>query len=187
MGSIYIYIAIMLCAYTIGALPLAVLLTYYSGMPDPRSYGTKNIGATNVGRKSKILGICTLCIDIAKTFLSLYLGVLCGADHYTLLVLWACTILGQTRSVFLHFTGGKGVSCFIAGILFLYPWWFIPLASSSYIAYRFTQHIWIASLTAIVLFLCASCSLQLYPCLVHLFIALLIIYLHKNNIKSYTT
>jgi len=181
---------LLLGCYVIGSLPTSIILTLQMGLPDPRTYGSKNIGATNVSRKSIILGLSTFLLDIGKVYLAITLTVHLGYDASILPCVWLATLLGQTRSMFLQFTGGKGVSCFIGGMLLLYPTWVIPLATLAFITMLITQRVWCASLAAVIAACIASgyYALPTTSIVVIGLIALWIICLHRDNMmQDYTT
>src|SRR5258708_30899150 len=68
---------IALCAYLLGSISFAVLVSRLMGLPDPHSYGSKNPGATNVLRSgSKVAAALTLIGDAGKGALALGLTVL---------------------------------------------------------------------------------------------------------------
>lgn len=177
-------IIILFIAYSIGSLPLSLVTARIARLPDPRTYGSKNIGATNIGRSHYLIGILVFMLDMGKVFFTLYLAHCMHYNNQTLSYVWCATILGQTRSLFLHFTGGKGVSCFVAGIIALYPLWFIPLSICSFLVYMYTRHVWMASLIAVGGFGLLSFTLPTHIMILYILLALWIFYLHKQNITD---
>ena len=75
----YEYI-IPIVSYLLGSIPFGFLLVKLSGGQDIRSFGSGNIGATNVFRKSRITGILTLILDAGKGYLAVAIAVISGAD-----------------------------------------------------------------------------------------------------------
>lgn len=119
-GIIFIF-----ASYLTGAIPFGLLLSMGSGV-DIRSQGSKNIGATNVGRLlGKKLGILTLMTDIAKGFLPMYIaGQLLPetSDRYLIVALCgAAAVIGHMFPVYLGFKGGKGVATALGVFLYLAP------------------------------------------------------------------
>ena len=115
----------ILVAYLVGAIPFGLILSMGSGV-DIRSEGSKNIGATNVGRLlGKKLGILTLLADIAKGFLPMYAVAHLlpeTAQKNTIIALCgAVTVLGHMFPVYLGFRGGKGVATALGVFLYLVP------------------------------------------------------------------
>lgn len=108
-------------SYLVGSLSFAVIVSRAMGMADPRSYGSKNPGATNVlrsGRKGAALA--TLLLDAVKGWLPVFLIVSFGAAHGmgrdTAGLAGLAAFLGHLYPVFFRFQGGKGVAT-AAGVL----------------------------------------------------------------------
>jgi len=113
-------IAIVL-SYLLGSLSFAVIVSRVLGMSDPRSYGSKNPGATNVlrsGRKGAALA--TLLLDALKGWLPVFLirqfGARWGLDDSAAALAGLAAFLGHLYPVFFGFRGGKGVAT-AAGVL----------------------------------------------------------------------
>lgn len=107
--------AVVLASYLVGSLSFAVIVSRLMGLNDPRSYGSKNPGATNVLRSgNKKAAILTLLFDAIKGFVPVWLvqafgpahGL--GADVAALSGLAA--FVGHLYPVFFGFVGGKGVA-----------------------------------------------------------------------------
>ena len=118
-------IVLILVSYLIGAVPFGLLLSMRSGV-DIRSQGSKNIGATNVGRLlGKKLGIMTLAADIAKGFLPMYIAAQLLPEspdrNFAVALCGAATVTGHMFPVYLGFKGGKGVATGLGVFLFLAP------------------------------------------------------------------
>jgi glycerol-3-phosphate acyltransferase PlsY len=125
MDLIYSYAAILV-AYLVGSLSFAVIVTRLMGLSDPRSYGSKNPGATNVLRSgNKAAAALTLLLDALKGWLptvlvarfapALGLGQASVADTVIAFVGLAA-FLGHLFPVFFRFRGGKGVAT-AAGVM----------------------------------------------------------------------
>lgn len=119
-------IAVVL-AYLLGSLSFAVIVSRVLGLNDPRSYGSKNPGATNVLRSgSKKAAVLTLALDAAKGFVPVLLvqglGPVWGLGSGTVALVGLAAFLGHLYPVFFQFQGGKGVAT-AAGVLFgLHVW-----------------------------------------------------------------
>lgn len=125
MDLLYPIIATVL-AYLIGSLSFAVIVSQAFGLADPRSYGSKNPGATNVLRSgSKKAAIITLILDALKGFVPVLLVQLFGKEFGlgdgTLAAVALATFLGHVWPVFFKFKGGKGVAT-AAGAVFGIHW-----------------------------------------------------------------
>jgi glycerol-3-phosphate acyltransferase PlsY len=118
---------IALAAYLLGSISFAIVTSRMLRLPDPRSYGSKNPGATNVLRSgSRIAAALTLAGDAGKGWLAvwlaaLYTGEAPGAGLDAPLA-GLCTFLGHLFPVFHRFRGGKGVATAAGVLLGLDPW-----------------------------------------------------------------
>jgi glycerol-3-phosphate acyltransferase PlsY len=108
-------------AYLIGSVSFAVIVSAAMGLADPRSYGSKNPGATNVLRSgNKTAAILTLAGDAFKGWLAVWLvarfGPRFGLDDTAVALAAIAVFLGHLYPVFFKFKGGKGVAT-AAGVL----------------------------------------------------------------------
>ena len=105
--------------YLVGTIPIGILISRLMGQSDPRSYGSGNIGATNVLRGgSKLAALLTLWLDAAKGAVPVL--VFLGWGDLAAQAAGLGAILGHCFPVWLRFRGGKGVATFIGIILALY-------------------------------------------------------------------
>jgi glycerol-3-phosphate acyltransferase PlsY len=122
-----------LAGYLIGSLSFAVIVSRVMGLNDPRTYGSKNPGATNVLRSgSKAAAIVTLLLDGAKGWLPVMLvrwyGKPYGMEDGTLAMVGLAAFLGHLYPVFFRFQGGKGVATALGVLLGLN--WMLGLATA---------------------------------------------------------
>jgi glycerol-3-phosphate acyltransferase PlsY len=120
------FVAAVLGAYLIGSLSFAVIISRVMGLSDPRSYGSKNPGATNVLRSgNKMAAVATLLLDAVKGWLPMALlqwkGREFGLGDGALAAVGLAAFLGHLYPVFFAFKGGKGVAT-AAGVLFGVHW-----------------------------------------------------------------
>ena len=114
-------VAIALAAYVLGSVSFAVFVSRAMGLPDPRSYGSNNPGATNVLRSgNRLAAALTLIGDAGKGALAVGLTVLYTgegpASGFDAPLAGAMAFLGHLYPVFHGFRGGKGVAT-AAGVL----------------------------------------------------------------------
>jgi glycerol-3-phosphate acyltransferase PlsY len=119
--------AFVLIAYLIGSLSFAIIVSRAFGLPDPRSYGSGNPGATNVLRTGKrIAAFLTLVGDGGKGWLAVFLALRYAAGYgVDATGVAACAVsvfLGHVFPVFFRFKGGKGVSTAGGILLAIDPW-----------------------------------------------------------------
>jgi len=118
--------AIALAAYLLGSISFAVLVSKAMGLPDPRSYGSSNPGATNVLRTgNKLAAALTLLGDAGKGALAVGLTVLYTGESpvsgIEAPLAGAMAFVGHLYPVFLGFRGGKGVATAAGVVLSLNP------------------------------------------------------------------
>ncbi|HTD07069.1 glycerol-3-phosphate 1-O-acyltransferase PlsY [Undibacterium sp.] len=122
----YTILAVVI-AYLIGSVSFAVVTSQVFGLADPRTYGSKNPGATNVLRSgNKAAAICTLLGDGFKGWLAVWLamkyGERFGMDDTGVALVAVAVFLGHLWPVFFKFVGGKGVATALGVLLGVNPW-----------------------------------------------------------------
>ena len=126
MSTVYSALAVI-AAYLLGSLSFAVIVSRVMGLSDPRTFGSKNPGATNVLRSgSKAAAVVTLLLDAAKGWLPVVLvrwfGAAYGLDEGTQAMVGLAAFLGHLWPVFFRFEGGKGVATAL-GVLLGFSGW----------------------------------------------------------------
>ena len=115
----------LLCAlggYLAGSIPSAVIVSRALGLPDPRTYGSGNSGATNVLRSgSRIAALATLVGDTAKGWVAVLAARLLELPLEMIALTGFAAFLGHVFPVWLRFRGGKGVAT-AAGVLIAFDW-----------------------------------------------------------------
>ena len=172
-----------LLGYAFGSIPFGLIIAKLGGKGDIRSIGSGNIGATNVLRTgSKGLAAATLLLDLAKGLVPVLIARQWFWDDMGWTALFA--VIGHCFPVWLGFKGGKGVAT-NAGVAFGLAWqiglayavvWIAVLAIS-----RISS---VAGMSAVLAAAAASLALgQSTYTNVLVLIALLVIFLHRENIK----
>lgn len=144
---------VMLAAYLLGSVSFAIVVSRLMGLPDPRGYGSKNPGATNVLRSgSKLAAVLTLLADAGKGALAVGLAVLATGQSPVAGVdpplAGAMAFLGHLYPVYHRFRGGKGVAT-AAGVLFAFnPWLGLGTLATFAILVAFFRIISLASIIA---------------------------------------
>jgi len=118
-------------SYLLGSIPFGYLLVRIFRGEDVRQSGSGNIGATNVSRKSPLLGLFTLLLDALKGACAVFLadkiferawpGSVDVTLYPLLSVMALCAILGHMFPVWLSFRGGKGVATSVGAFALLLP------------------------------------------------------------------
>jgi acyl phosphate:glycerol-3-phosphate acyltransferase len=190
-------------AYLVGSIPFGLMVGKLKGV-DPRTAGSGNIGASNVGR---LLGrkffVMVFLLDLLKGLLPMLLAgrVLQGTGqeartYFVWLLVGFAAIVGHMFSVFLGLKGGKGVATSSGVLLGLFPYFTIPgsLALLAWVVVlRATRYISVASMVAAILFPIAYVMIALVsgwpvfreqlPLLgFAVLVAAMIVYKHRSNI-----
>jgi acyl phosphate:glycerol-3-phosphate acyltransferase len=116
----------VIAAYLLGSLAFAVIVSRAMGLSDPRTFGSRNPGATNVLRSgSKAAAVVTLLLDALKGLVPVLLvkafGKPYGMEDTTIALVGLAAFLGHLYPVFFRFDGGKGVATFL-GVVFGIDW-----------------------------------------------------------------
>jgi len=182
--SIVVLIGVALFAYLLGSIPFGVVVARLFGLPDPRSIGSGNIGATNVLRTgSKPAALATVLLDGFKGYLAVVLAKsVFGADAAQVAALFS--FLGHLFPVWLNFKGGKGVATLLGTLVGLSPLLgLIALATwlFTYFVFRLSS---LSALTAAITTPLVALLIGLGQMFVLLLImAVLLIWRHRENIE----
>ncbi len=184
-------LALILIAYLIGSISFAVVVSRAMGLPDPRSYGSKNPGATNVLRTGKrAAAVLTLLGDCAKGWFAVFLTDYFFATEvppvYKMAPVALAVVVGHMYPVFHRFHGGKGVATALGVLLGLNPWLAAGAASTWVVIAFFFRLSSLAALIAAVsapVFCYMLYGIHPYTLAVGV-IALMLIWRHKTNIKN---
>lgn len=148
-------VAALMAAYAVGSLSFAVIVSRAMGLQDPRSYGSKNPGATNVLRSgNRRAAILTLVFDALKGYLPvlavLLWGPRVGLGESTAAFVGLAAFVGHLWPVFFRFQGGKGVATAAGVLLAFNPWLGAATLLSWVIIAAFFRYSSLASLVAAV-------------------------------------
>ena len=183
--------AFIFIAYLIGSLPFAVIVSRALGLPDPRSYGSGNPGATNVLRTGrKLAAVLTLVGDGGKGWLAVFLAASYAPGYgVSAPAVAACAVavfLGHVFPVFLGFKGGKGVAT-AGGVLFaLDPWLGLAAVATWIVIALFSRYASLASIAAAVCAPVYAFFMSLQPGAVPalILIAAAIVWRHQGNLRN---
>jgi glycerol-3-phosphate acyltransferase PlsY len=184
MLTTLVFLIDIAAAYLIGSVSSAIIVSRLFNLPDPRTEGSKNPGATNVLRLSgKKYAVVVLIADMLKGLLPLLLA---HALHSTP-VLLGCTclaaVLGHIYPVFFEFKGGKGVATAIGAFLGFHPTMGIVIIALWILIANISRYSSLASITAVVfapfysLFVVGDLSAFVPLAL----ITAVVLYQHRNN------
>ena len=119
-------LALVVLAYLLGSLSFAVIVSKFMGLSDPRSYGSKNPGATNVLRSgNKKAAVLTLLFDAVKGWVPvaalLHYGAAYGLAEGIAAAAGLAAFLGHLYPIFFKFEGGKGVATALGVLMGVSP------------------------------------------------------------------
>jgi len=145
----------VLGAYLVGSLSFAVIVSRAMGLADPRSYGSKNPGATNVLRSgNKAAALLTLAFDALKGYVPVVLALVwrdaLGLSDLAIAFIGLAAFIGHLWPVFFRFQGGKGVATAAGVLLALNPHLGLATLASWLIVAFFFRYSSLASLVAAV-------------------------------------
>lgn len=177
----------ILAGYLLGSISFGILISKAFGLPDPRTVGSGNPGATNVARSGKkIPAILTLIGDAAKGWLAVYLAQRYGVHDGYIGLVGCAAFLGHVYPIFCGFKGGKGVATAL-GVLLAFS---ITLGVAILVVWIVSFMLWrFSSLAALIAAAAApplAWLLLPYPgyTVVALWLALMLFWRHKSNIEK---
>jgi len=181
-------VAQVLSAYLIGSIPTGWLVARYKGVRNIRNHGSGTMGATNVAR---VLGtryfFVVFLLDVGKAAGTLWLLRSWSVPNSWLLVCAGALLLGNTRSIFLRFKGGKGVATSFGLLLVLQPLILIFVLLIWLMMLWRIRIVGIASVAAllsapvIALLLRGDAGLVLFVAVISWWC----MFLHRDNLKNY--
>ncbi len=186
MLTFLIFIFSITVAYLVGSLSSAIIVCRLANLPDPRTQGSKNPGATNVLRLAgKKYAIIVLIADMLKGLLPVLLTSLLTSSPIILSFTCFAAVFGHMYPVFFQFNGGKGVATalgaflglqFIMGVVIIAVWLTIA---------NFSRYSSLASICAIVFAPFYSLIIfgNLQPFFPLSLITIFVLYKHRNNIS----
>lgn len=174
-------------SYAIGSINSSIIFSKIFKMQDPRDYGSKNPGATNILRSgNKLLAFATLMFDISKGILPVLLSYYYFENKLFVQIIGIFAVIGHIFPIFYNFKGGKGVATalgvilgfdFALGLICLLTWLITAFL------FRYSALSAIVSFTFLPLYTWLSYE-NLAITLLYLALTIVVIYKHKTNIKN---
>jgi glycerol-3-phosphate acyltransferase PlsY len=179
---------IILFAYLVGSVSSGIIVSQIFNLPDPRTIGSKNPGATNVMRSgNKKAAIFTLLGDLLKAILVLAIAEYLGFNDLIIVCVALAVLIGHIYPIFYKFQGGKGVATAI-GILFALNFKLALIVASIWLlVFGIWRYSSLAAIVAaisapiIAIFILRDQSLY---CIAFTFITIIILIKHQANIKK---
>ena len=178
---------LLLLSYLAGSVMSAIWIAKLFDLPDPRSYGSTNPGATNMARSNhRTAALMTFILDILKGVLTTWLAVQCGFSLQLAHLCGCCAVLGHIFPLYHNFIGGKGAATYFGVMLVLNS----AVAGMAFCVWSLSLALFRNSGFSAVLTSCVTPFLVLAnPSIAHLFTAVLavnslIIACHARNIEQ---
>ena len=179
--------AFIVLGYLLGSISFGILMSKAFGLPDPRTVGSGNIGATNIARSGKKLpAILTLLGDAGKGWLAVFLAQHYGVSDGVICAVALAAFLGHCYPIFFGFKGGKGVAT-AAGVMFAFSAWLGLIVLVTWImVFAISRISSISALTASLVAPLAGWYLLAYKgyAVTALVLAVLLVWRHKSNIQK---
>jgi len=180
----------ILTAYLLGSVSSAIITCKIMGLPDPRTFGSNNPGATNVlrigGKSAKIAAAITLFGDSLKGFIPVFIALLSGLEYQIIALIGIAAFLGHLYPIFFGFNGGKGVATAF-GVILAVNYWVALALLLTWLIMAFGLKI--SSLSALIAAVLAPVFMWfIMPVneylLMSLFISIVLIIRHRSNISN---
>ncbi|MES2547270.1 MAG: glycerol-3-phosphate 1-O-acyltransferase PlsY [Pseudomonadota bacterium] len=174
-------------AYLIGSISFGIILSKLFGLPDPRTVGSGNIGATNVARSGKKLpAILTLLGDAFKGWLPVWLALQSGMLMWVVAAIGLAVFFGHLFPIFHRFKGGKGVATALGVMLAISLMLGLAALVTWAIVFAISRYSSLAALVAAALSPLYAWLLLPYKdyVIMMIVIALMLIWRHKSNIQK---
>ena len=188
MNIIFVSLFVLIIiSYIIGSVNSSIVFSKIYKLPDPREYGSKNPGATNILRSgNKILALAIVIFDILKGFLPVVIAYYFIKEDVYVQIIGVIAVIGHIYPIFYKFKGGKGVATsfgailafdFILGLICLMTWIITAFL------FRYSALSAIVSFTFLPIYTWLSYENYTITS-IYLILAIVVIYKHKTNIKN---
>lgn len=175
----------IIIAYLLGSISCAVLVCKFIELPDPRTVGSGNAGATNVLRSgNKGAAALVLLGDVLKGFFAVLIGRLLHLSDFNLGLVAIAATVGHIYPVFFNFKGGKGVATAF-GCLLGASFWFALLAAIIWlVVIGVSRYSSLAALSsAVIVPVLMALNAHLDQAVPFFIIAMLLVWRHFDNIE----
>lgn len=182
-----IELAFIIGAYLLGSVSFGILMSRAFGLPDPRTVGSGNPGATNVLRSGKkAAAVLTLLGDAGKGWFAVWLAAHYGLAPWLVCAVALAVFVGHLFPVFYRFKGGKGVATALGVLLAISPWLGLCVLLTWVLAFGLWRYSSLAALVAAGISPVYALLLLEYKgyALMALILALFMFWRHRGNIRK---
>ena len=184
---VFIPIVWIVAAYLLGSISFGILISRMFGLPDPRTVGSGNPGATNVLRSGKKLAaLLTLLGDAFKGWFPVWLALQSGMLMWVVSWVGFAVFLGHLYPLYYRFKGGKGVATALGVLLALSGWLGLAVLVVWIVVFAIWRYSSLAAIVAALLAPVVAYFLLPYQdyLLLTLVITVLLIWRHRSNIQK---
>ena len=180
-------VLLILSGYLLGSVSSAVLVARAAGLPDPRTVGSRNPGATNVLRVGgKVTAAVVLAGDMLKGTAAVLLTAVAGASPRVQALAGLAAFLGHLYPIFFGFKGGKGVATYL-GVLLGLAWVVGVMTMVTWLVVAFLfRYSSLAAMTAAALAPGYMAIFGVWPdwAIVSLVMSVLLLWRHRENLQN---
>jgi glycerol-3-phosphate acyltransferase PlsY len=184
---VFIPVIWIVAAYLLGSISFGILISRMFGLPDPRTVGSGNPGATNVLRSGKKLAaLLTLLGDAFKGWFPVWLALQSGMLMWVVSWVGFAVFIGHLYPVYYRFKGGKGVATALGVLLALSGWLGLAVLVTWALVFAVWRYSSLAAIVAAVLAPVFAYFLLPYKDYLILTVAItvLLIWRHRSNIQK---
>lgn len=177
----------IVAAYLIGSISFGIIFSKLFGLPDPRTVGSGNIGATNVARSGKKLpAILTLLGDALKGWLPVWLALQTDMLMWVVASVGLAVFFGHLYPIYHKFKGGKGVATALGVMLAISGWLALAAVVTWALVFAFSRYSSLGSIAASVISPIYAWLLLPYKdyVLMVLMMAIMLVWRHRSNIQK---
>ena len=177
----------IVAAYLIGSISFGIIFSKLFGLPDPRTVGSGNIGATNIARSGKKLpAILTLLGDALKGWLPVWLALQSNMLMWVIASVGLAVFFGHLYPIYHKFKGGKGVATALGVMLAISAWLALAALVTWALVFAFTRYSSLSAIIAAALAPVFAWFLLPYKdyVLMVLVITVVLIWRHRTNIQK---
>jgi acyl phosphate:glycerol-3-phosphate acyltransferase len=174
-------------AYLIGSISFGIIFSKLFGLPDPRTVGSGNIGATNIARSGKKLpAILTLLGDAFKGWLPVWMALQTDMLMWVVATVGLAVFLGHLYPIYHKFKGGKGVATALGVMLAISPMVALVAVIAWAIVFAISRISSLSAIVAAIVALIAAWFLLPYKdyVLMILVMVVFLVWRHKTNIQK---
>ena len=181
------FTVVLILAYFIGSISFGIVFSKLFKLKDPRSFGSKNIGATNVMRSGKkIPAVLTLLGDLLKGSAMILLCQYLGFAKNEIFLVAGAVFLGHLFPIYHKFKGGKGVATAFGILLIIHSKIALVVLATWLFIFLITRISSLSALSAAIVLPIIAYLMNTETGFIYLslFLSLMLIYRHKQNIQN---